>query len=194
MTELKLADNQGCFGCGQQNRIGLKLGLQRQTADGVFSAIKFDASFGEYQDLRLTAEANTDGYLYVVEAGDGSWRWLFPPPGDSGARPAQASIRAGQQVKIPLLDNARSSRDPGKNKLFIILSRNEIQELAASSTKTPRHAALGQAIQGLLNTWSSTTEDKPVIVEERTDQTIYFVPNAPMQTAPLVIEFDVARR
>jgi len=177
------------------NWIGLKLALQKQDANGVFFPIQFNASFDQQDKLRLMAEANTDGYLYILEAGDGSWRRLFPPPRDAGGRPAQASIRAGQQIQIPLLESGRSSRDLGQTKLFIVLSRDEIQELTESWTKTPREKTLGRAIQGFLERWRPTTEGKPVIiVEEGPGQTIHFVGTAPTQIAPLVVEFDVAQR
>lgn len=174
-------------------RIGLKLTLEKEGPDGSYSGMKLDATFGQNDKLRLIVQANTNGYLYVVGAVDRHWRQISPSFGEPQGAPPSAGVQRGQQISIPLSLGSRFSQDPGDRKLFIVLSRDEIQELARGSMTAGRDAPLKQDIKDFLEGWRATNEKLPVILEEQADRTNYFVPSTRATTGRLMLELDVTR-
>ena len=173
-------------------RIGLRLSLEKEGPDGSYSGIKLDALFDQKDKLRLIVVANTDGYLYSVATVDGNSRRLFPSLGDSGGGSTDAEIRKGERVTIPLLEASRPAPATGEYQLRVILSRTVLPELATKPTTIDRDETRLRESKDSLNMLPSANEQTPVIREEQTDHTNYFVPST-ASIAPLVIELKVTR-
>jgi len=173
-----------------RTRLGLRLTLEQQGAEGGYSRVELSTPFSQIENLRLTAEANIDGYLYVARTADETWHWIFPPSGDPGE--AMALVRRGQRVTLPLLETARSARSPGTRQLLLILSRTKIP----ASTQAPGQVAQDEPgtheNQGLLEKWRATSEQETLIYEKQADRAIYLVSKASTPAAPLVVHLAVA--
>ena len=107
---------------------GLRYRLTRLTADGVEGDV--DAStttFHSGDRVRFTFETNIDGYLYVVQRGSsGRWTVLFPGPRINGGKNAVGRLA---QYQVPSNDWFLFDDTPGKEELFVFLSREPMQQL-----------------------------------------------------------------
>ncbi len=107
---------------------GLRYRLTRLTADGVEGDV--DAStttFHSGDRVRFTFEANINGYLYVVQRGSsGRWTVLFPGPRINGGKNTVGRLA---QYQVPSNDWFLFDDNPGKEELFVFLSREPMQQL-----------------------------------------------------------------
>jgi hypothetical protein len=110
-----------------EEQIGLRYSLLLRSSDGTYAEASPKAIFHSGDHLRLSIMANQPGYLYVIQQGStGSWSPVFPASGS----PQEANkIEQGHLYQVPDGKSAfRFDQNPGQEKLFIVLSRQPIQD------------------------------------------------------------------
>jgi hypothetical protein len=109
-------------------QIGLRYSLLLRNSDKSFAETPVSTVFHSGDHLRLSVMANQPGYLYVIQQGStGNWSPIFP---DAGSAKDINKVEQGQVYQVPNGKDAFSfDQNPGQEKLFIMLSRQPIQDL-----------------------------------------------------------------
>jgi hypothetical protein len=89
--------------------------------------IPVDAEFHSGESIQLSVEVNDTGYLYIIHQGtSGTWKAMFPSPeiedGDN-------RVQKGRAYTVPTGYKFTFSGDPGVERLFVIFSRQPVQEI-----------------------------------------------------------------
>ncbi len=107
--------------------LGLRYTVQRTDGDTTTDQAA-DTHFHSKEHIRLRLETNDTGYLYVVSKGtSGKWTVLFPSPEISHGN---NTVQRGHAFTLPPGMNAITFTDPpGEEHLFVILSRQPVQEI-----------------------------------------------------------------
>jgi hypothetical protein len=110
-----------------EEQIGLRYSLLLRSSDGTYAETSPTATFHSGDHLRLSVMANQPGYLYVIQQGStGSWSPIFPA---SGSAQEANKVEQGHLYQVPDGKGAfRFDQNPGQEKLFIVLSRQPIQD------------------------------------------------------------------
>jgi len=109
--------------------LGLRYSVMKRDASGKFVEVDQDSTFRSGDRIRLMADTNTAGYLYVVMQGSsGNWRLLFPSADVDGGN---NRIEKGTSQQIPPGDKGQFVFDEqsGTEKLFLVLSRRPETDL-----------------------------------------------------------------
>jgi hypothetical protein len=110
---------------------GVPLGLRYtlQKTDGDHSTnVPADTEFHSGEHIQLSLEINDTGYLYVVSQGtSGRWSALFP---SSEIENGDNRVERGRVYTVPPGRKAITFNDtPGEEHLFVIVSRQPVQEI-----------------------------------------------------------------
>ena len=114
------------------DQMGIRYSLLLRDSAGHYAEVSPKTVFHDGDHLRLSVMANQPGYLYVIEQGSsGNWSPIFPAPGSAAASGGNANqIEQGRIYQVP---NGKGSfqfdRNPGQEKLFLVLSRQRISDL-----------------------------------------------------------------
>jgi hypothetical protein len=114
------------------DQMGLRYSLLLRDGAGHYAEVSPKTVFHNGDHLRLSVMANQPGYLYVIEQGSsGNWSPLFPAPGSAAASGGNVNqIEQGRIYQIPNGKGAfQFDRNPGQEKLFLVLSRQRISDL-----------------------------------------------------------------
>jgi hypothetical protein len=109
--------------------LGLRYIVQRYTPDGVITDVPSDTVFHSGDHIRFSVEANTPGYLFVVNRGSsGAWKLMFPSPeiadGNNRVEPMrQYAMPPGAGMFFTFDSNA------GAENAFIVFSRQPEPDL-----------------------------------------------------------------
>ncbi len=109
--------------------LGLRYTLLQQRSGGEYAEVFPETVFHSGDKVKISVMANRPGYLYIIEQGSsGSWVPLFP------ARDATAEsnrVAAGRVYLVPSAsdESFQFNQQPGKERLFIMLSREPIADL-----------------------------------------------------------------
>jgi hypothetical protein len=77
--------------------------------------------------IRLRVDVNASGYLYIINRGSsGTWKPLFPSAEISGG---DNRVRKGTQYDIPSGYVFTFDEQPGREKLFVVFSRQPVTDL-----------------------------------------------------------------
>jgi hypothetical protein len=109
--------------------LGLRYSVLKRDGSGKFVEVDPDSSFRSGDAIRLTVDANSSGYLYVVAQGpSGKWKPLFPSEEAGGG---SNRIERGSSQQIPPADMRPLVFDQqtGTEKLFLVLSRKPEPDL-----------------------------------------------------------------
>jgi hypothetical protein len=102
--------------------LGLRYSFLRNAGGDEYREVDPDTVFHSGDRIRVAAQSNDEGYLYIVMKGaSGTWKVLFP-----SAEVADGSNRvaAGRQTLIPPPpDRFAFDEQAGEERLFIVLSR-----------------------------------------------------------------------
>jgi len=106
--------------------LGLRYTLQKKTSEGPVD-VSADTEFHSGDRIRLNVEVNDSGYLYIISKGtSGAWTPLFPSPelenGDN-------RVQKGQIYSVPPGHVFTFSGKPGVERLFVIFSRQPVDEI-----------------------------------------------------------------
>ncbi len=102
--------------------LGLRYSILKQGPNGQYAEADPDSVFHSGDRIRLTVEANSTGYLYIMQRGSsGRWTLLFP---NKEILNGTNLIEKGNRYEIPF-GSASFQFDsvPGTEKLFLTLSR-----------------------------------------------------------------------
>jgi hypothetical protein len=103
--------------------LGLRYSFLRNAGGDEYREVDPDTVFRSGDRIRVAAQSNDEGYLYIVMKGaSGSWKVLFPSPGiaDGSNR-----VTSGRQYLIPPPPGRFAfDEQAGEERLFIVLSRH----------------------------------------------------------------------
>ncbi len=107
--------------------LGVRYSILKRGASGQFNEVAPDTVFRSGDRIRLSVEANDEGYLYIVHRGSsGTWKLMFPAAG--GAEGSNRVAR-GRHYLLPPDSMFSFVGDPGEEKLFLVLSREPEPDL-----------------------------------------------------------------
>jgi Domain of unknown function (DUF4384) len=111
-----------------EDRLGLRCSVMLRDAQNQYNEVVPGGVFHSGDHIRLSFLANRPGYFYVIQQGStGAWSPIFPPPnsGDDANK-----VLAGQLQTIPTGTKSFAfDQNPGKEKLYVILSRTPIPDI-----------------------------------------------------------------
>lgn len=110
-------------------QLGLRYTVLKQQADDSFAEVLPDSTFHVGDKLRLSIMSNEPGYLYVIQQGSsGTWSSIFPD-----AKSSSNHVEAGVPYQLPGSPQSfKVNNPPGADKLFVVLSREPIQDLGGA--------------------------------------------------------------
>jgi hypothetical protein len=102
--------------------LGLRYSLLRNAGGDEYREVSPDTVFRSGDRIRVAAQSNGEGYLYIVMKGaSGTWKVLFP---SAGIADGSNRVAAGRQTLIPPPpDRFAFDEQAGEERLFIVLSR-----------------------------------------------------------------------
>jgi hypothetical protein len=109
--------------------LGLRYTLLQQRSGGDYGEVFPETVFHSGDKVKLSVMANQPGFLYIIEQGSsGSWLPLFPV---QNAASDSNRVAAGQVYLVPSAsdESFQFNQQPGKERLFILLSREPITDL-----------------------------------------------------------------
>jgi uncharacterized protein DUF4384 len=109
--------------------LGMRYSVLKRDGAGVYQEVDADATFHSGDRIRLEAQANSTGYLYVVAQGSsGNWQVLFPSREVSNG---SNMVHRGETRLVPGGNQGQFVFDEqaGTEKLFFVLSRQPEQSL-----------------------------------------------------------------
>jgi Domain of unknown function (DUF4384) len=109
--------------------LGMRYSVLKRDAAGVYQEVDVDTTFHSGDRIRLEAQANSTGYLYVVAQGSsGNWQVLFPSRAISNG---SNLVHRGETRLVPGGNQGQFVFDEqaGTEKLFFVLSRQPEQSL-----------------------------------------------------------------
>ena len=98
-----------------------------------------NSTFRAGDQIRISLESNTDGYLYILNQGtSGAWNYIFPHltinDGDN-------FIRKGLEYTIPPRSWLRFDETPGNDVLIILLSKIRLDPFESGIVRQQRASA-----------------------------------------------------
>lgn len=109
--------------------LGMRYSVLKRNAAGTYQEVDADTTFHSGDRIRLEAQANSTGYLYVVAQGSsGNWQVLFPSREVSNG---SNLVHRGETRLVPGGNQGQFVFDQqaGAEKLFFVLSRQPEQSL-----------------------------------------------------------------
>lgn len=109
--------------------LGMRYSVLKRNAAGEYQEVDADTVFHSGDRIRLEAQANSTGYLYVVAQGSsGNWQVLFPSREVSNG---SNQVHRGETRLVPGGNQGQFVFDEqaGTEKLFFVLSRQPEQSL-----------------------------------------------------------------
>ena len=109
--------------------LGMRYSVLKRNAAGTYQEVDADTTFHSGDRIRLEAQANSTGYLYVVAQGSsGNWQVLFPSREVSNG---SNLVHRGETRLVPGGNQGQFVFDEqaGTEKLFFVLSRQPEQSL-----------------------------------------------------------------
>jgi hypothetical protein len=120
-------------------QIGIRYALLLRDSIGHYAEVSPSTTFHNGDHLRLSVMANQPGFLYVIQQGSsGTWSPIFPNPAATSGNSNE--IEQGHVYQVPSGKSFfRFDQHPGKEKLFLVLSRQRISDLDSTikSLKEP---------------------------------------------------------
>lgn len=109
--------------------LGLRYTLLQQRSGGDYGEVFPETVFHSGDKVKISVMANQPGYLYIIEQGSsGNWLPLFPA---QNATPESNRVAAGHVYLVPTAsdESFQFNQQAGKERLFILLSREPIADL-----------------------------------------------------------------
>ncbi len=105
---------------------GLRYTVLKKNGDQA-TEVSPDVVFHSGDRIRLGVDVSDNGYLYIVSQGSsGNWTVLFP---SSEIEQGDNRVDSGHHYVVPRAQYFSFTGDPGVEKLFVILSRQPVQEM-----------------------------------------------------------------
>lgn len=170
-----------------EEQIGLRYALLLRDSVGHYGEISPTTIFHNGDHIRLSIMANQPGYLYVIQQGSsGNWALIFPKvSADPTVGEPNNRIEQGRVYQVPDGKGAfRFDQTPGEEKLFLVLSREKIQDLegtidklkhpSATPSESPRASSAGELVEAANHipdafVQSLSSRDLTLVEEEQVD-------------------------
>jgi hypothetical protein len=108
-------------------RLGLRYTLLQKDPGGRYAEVLPSTVFHSGDHVKLSVMANHSGYLYIIQQGSsGNWSPIYP---SQDAAKDSNYIEPGQVYEVPDGGAFELNGQPGKERLFILLSVNPIDDL-----------------------------------------------------------------
>jgi len=108
-------------------RLGLRYSLLQKDPGGRYVEVLPTTVFHSGDHVKLSVMGNHSGYLYIIQQGSsGNWSPIYP---SQDAAKDSNYIEPGQVYEIPDGGAFELNGQPGKERLFILLSVNPIDDL-----------------------------------------------------------------
>jgi hypothetical protein len=109
------------------DRLGLRCTLLQRDASGKFIEVVPSTVFHSGDHVKISIMPNHAGYLYIIQQGSsGSWSPIFP---SQDAPRGTNYVESGKDYEVPNDGAFELNQQPGKERLFILLSLNPIGDL-----------------------------------------------------------------
>jgi hypothetical protein len=106
--------------------LGLRYSILKREGAGV-TEVDTDTVFHSGDRIRLRVDVNVAGYLYIISRGSsGNWKPLYPSSEIAGG---DNRVQKGTQYDIPPGYVFTFDEQPGKEKLFLVFSRQPVTDL-----------------------------------------------------------------
>ncbi len=106
--------------------LGLRYSILKVGSTGA-QEVDAETVFRPGDRIRVSVEANDDGYLYIVSRGSsGAWSVLFPSAEIAGG---DNRIERGRRYEIPSGYSFAFDHTPGDERLFVVLSRQPERDI-----------------------------------------------------------------
>jgi len=107
--------------------LGLRYTLLQRDSGGRYSEVMPSTVFHSGDHVKISLMANHSGYLYIIQQGSsGSWSPIFPS--QDAARDSNY-VESGAVYEVPKDGAFELNQQPGKERLFIVLSIDPINDL-----------------------------------------------------------------
>ena len=142
--------------------LGLRYSFLRNTGGEEYREVDPDTVFHSGDRIRVAAQSNDEGYLYIVMKGtSGSWKVLFP---STEIANGSNRVASGKQTLIPPPPGRFAfDEQAGEERLFIVLSRNpepSLEKLIYSlGSSSPAPAEAKEQPKHLLSAALSPVDD-----------------------------------
>jgi hypothetical protein len=114
------------FNPGETIPLGIRYSLLRRNGSESLE-VDSETIFRSGDRIRLRVDVNTTGYLYIINRGSsGNWKVLFPSTEIAGG---DNRVQKGIQYEIPPGHVFSFDEQPGKEKLFLVFSRQPVGDL-----------------------------------------------------------------
>ncbi len=183
--------------------LGLRYSVLKREPGGNFQEIDPEGPIWPDDELRLTVEANVEGYLYVLKEGPtGEVSVLFPKHLVGRDASSTGRVVARRRAVIPERGALKARELAPPNQVILVFSREplaEMESLRADTRKQlTRRFALRQ-LTSLLARVRSGAESQRLIVEQVGPQgptpafeiATYVVDPAPSQTSSVMVEIEL---
>ncbi len=101
--------------------LGLRYSIRQEAGPGRTTEVDPEKVFRSGDRIRLAIQSNDTAYLYIIQRGSsGNWSVLFPSPEINNG---QNLVERGRPVEIPPGHWFAFDEQPGKETIFIVLSR-----------------------------------------------------------------------
>lgn len=122
-----------------QQYIGIRYRVVQLWEDCEQVPVDVNSTFRAGDQIRISLESNTDGYLYILNQGtSGAWNYIFPHltinNGDN-------FIRKGLEYTIPPRSWLRFDETPGDEVLIIVLSKIRLDPFESGIVRQQRASA-----------------------------------------------------
>jgi hypothetical protein len=118
--------NASFAGVKSYGPLGLRYSILKRSG-GSQEEVDTDSVFHAGDRIRVSVEANGNGYLYIVNRGSsGTWKVLFPSP---EVATGSNRVEGGRRYEIPEGYTFTFDEQPGVEKLFIVLARQPVPDL-----------------------------------------------------------------
>ncbi len=183
--------------------LGLRYSVLKREPGGLFQEIDPEGPIWPDDELRLTVEANVEGYLYVLREGPtGEVSVLFPTHLVGRGASSTGRVVARRRAVIPERGALKARELAPPHQVILVFSREPLAGMEALRAETrkqlKRRFALGQ-LSSLLARVRSGAESQRLIVEKVGPQgptpaleiATYVVDPAPSRASSVMVEIEL---
>ncbi len=183
--------------------LGLRYSVLKREPGGDFQEIDPEGPIWPDDELRLTVEANVEGYLYVLrESPTGEVSVLFPTHLVGRGASSTGRVVARRRAVIPERGTLKAREVAPPHQVILVFSREplaEMEALRAETRKEPKRRFASGQLSSLLARVRSGAESQRLIVEKVGPQgptpaleiATYVVDPAPSQASSVMVEIEL---
>ena len=122
-----------------QPNMGIRYRVFQRLPNCEVATVDSKSVFRSGDEIRFSVEANTEGYLYILNYGtSNTWRYLFP---HARINNGDNSIKAAVEYTLPPTEWLKLDATPGEERVVVILSKRKIDPLQDAILRQRQQAA-----------------------------------------------------